>query len=71
MQVLLNDFTSPSTPAFAVAILAWNGIPNFTATVLNNRIDGLVPFLRLVDIFESFYSSNYVNFKIISKIVNT
>jgi hypothetical protein len=38
-----NDFTSP-TPAFAVAILAWNGIPNFTATVLNNRIDGLVPF---------------------------
>jgi hypothetical protein len=65
-----NDFTSPSTPAFAVAILAWNGIPNFT-TVLNNRIDGLVPFLILVDIFESFYSSNYVNFKIISKIVNT
>jgi hypothetical protein len=38
-----NDFTSPSTPAFAV-VLAWNGIPNFTATVLNNRIDGLVPF---------------------------
>jgi hypothetical protein len=46
MQVLLNDFTSPSTPAFAVAILAWNGIPNFTATVLNNRIDGLVPFFK-------------------------
>jgi hypothetical protein len=51
-----SDFTSPSTPAFAVAILAWNGIPNFTA-VLNNRIDGLVPFFKLVDIFESFYSS--------------
>jgi hypothetical protein len=33
-----------STPAFAVAILAWKGIPSFAATVLNNKIDGLVPF---------------------------
>jgi hypothetical protein len=39
-----NDFTSPSTPACSNTSVEWHS--NFTATVLNNRIDGLVPFFK-------------------------
>jgi hypothetical protein len=47
------------------------GIPSFAATVLNNIIDGFVPFFsRLVNIFVSFYRSNNIDFKIISEIIN-
>ena len=41
-----NDLVTPSTADFAAAMLAWKGIPNFAATVLKSRIEGLFPFLR-------------------------
>ena len=34
-----TDLVRPSTADFAVATLAWNGIPSFVATVLNNTIE--------------------------------
>src|SRR5690606_6792059 len=42
-----KDFTKPSTPALAVAIDAWKGMPNFTATVLKRTMAGCCPFFRI------------------------
>jgi hypothetical protein len=57
-----RDFTSPS---FCGSYTGMKGIPSFTATVLNNRIDGLVPFFRTGKYFE-LLPLNDVYLKIIS-----
>ena len=46
-----NVLTSPSTADFEAATLAWYGIPNFVATVLNKSIEALVDFFKLETYF--------------------